>query len=647
MDALFGPDGALAAAFDKYEHRPGQARMAERVLATLADDGVALIEAPTGTGKTIAYLIPAVLSGRHVVVSTGTKALQEQIVAKDIPLAARALGRAIDAVVIKGRRNYLCRRRFAEFEREPTFAARADIKRFTAIQKWAERTPTGDRAEIADLPDDSALWRDICAAPETCLGGRCPTNRACFIGRVRARAAKADLVVVNHHLLFADLAVRMASGGEGQALPEYDAVICDEAHQIEDAAVSFFGKTTSSWAFDDWERNLDRALGAAKVPAGALEKLLIDLHGARDTLFTACRAMRLDNDRLRPENFPPEAEEALMALRETADALAAKLETLGRGPGKAPEAVAEFPLLARRIAELARTADEVCAADDRNFVYWREQRQRTLVLHKDPIDLAGPMQDSLFAYTTAVVFTSATLSTQGDFRYIKSRLGITFDTVEEILPTCFDYARQGLLYLPGHLPDPRDDDFLATLIEQIASLVRTAGGRSLCLFTSIRNMEAVYHALKDRLPFPCMLQGQAPKHLLLERKRREPETVLFATASFWEGVDVPGEALRCVVIDKLPFASPSDPLVAARMEKIEADGGEPFNEYQLPAAIIMLKQGLGRLIRTSDDRGVLALLDSRLRLKSYGKRIIRSLPPFAQTSELGDVLKYWENRRSE
>lgn len=637
LAAIFGPRGLLSTVFDKYEHRPGQGRMAALVERALREDHLALIEAPTGTGKTIAYLIPVLQTKRRVVISTGTKALQEQIIRKDIPLAERVLGREIRAVIMKGRRNYLCRYRLALFLQQPVFDTRQESSLFRVIERWSATTETGDRAEIDELPDDCAVWRDICSTPESCAGQRCSHNATCFITKLRQRAAAAEAVVTNHHLLFADLAVRMNSGGEGQVLPDYSAVICDEAHQLEDTATSYFGLSTSSYRFDEWERDLTRTLTGLHLADAEIPPLLGSLRQSRDRLFEFYRHGREDRSRLTADSCTREIADCLVALRETADRLAARLSTLAAGKN-----ILDLEALARRIKELAIATDEICIADDPAFVYWREARPRSVILHKDPIELGPAMQDSLFAYTTAVVFTSATLTTQGSFKYIKNRLGIAFDTIEESLPTCFDYPRQGLLYLPTDLPEPNEPAFIEAAIARIEQLVRAAGGRSFCLFTSIRNMEAAYQALRPRLPYPCMLQGEAPKHVLLERKRREPTSVLFATASFWEGVDIAGDALGCVIIDKLPFASPGEPIVAARIEKLTQDGGQAFLDYQLPAAIIMLKQGLGRLIRASDDRGILAILDSRLQRKGYGKQILGSLPSFAKTSKMDDVLRFWQ-----
>lgn len=632
---IFEPHGLLAGVMPKFEHRPGQGMMAELVEQALVDTQVALIEAPTGTGKTIAYLLPAILAERRVVVSTGTKALQEQIVNKDIPLVEKVLGKTIKAEVIKGRRNYLCQAKFHLFRQQPTFELKEEITLLDDILKWAETTKTGDRAELTALPDEATIWNDLCSTSESCLGARCSFYGNCFITRLRARAAKADLIVVNHHLLFADLSVKTESGGEARVLPDFDSVICDEAHQVEATATSYFGKTTSFFRFHQWERDLGHFLGAAKVTDQPLLRQIKDLLTIGEPIFDHYRLMTSDELRLHASDMTAPVEQGLRELTEQAKKISATLEILAKKQER-PELTA----FARRLLELASVTDEICAADEIAFVYWREPRPRGVILHKDPIELADAMRDTLFAQTRTTVFTSATLTAAGGFAYIKSRLGIGFETLESSLPTCFDYQRQGVLYLPKDLPDPRDPQFLGAIIERIEALVRAAGGRSLCLFTSNRNMQGAYEALASRLPFPCHMQGQAPKHHLLDIKRQQPESVLFATASFWEGVDIAGDALQCVIVDKLPFASPSDPLIAARIEKIKSDEGNPFRDFQLPAAIIMLKQGLGRLIRTTEDRGVLALLDHRIHTKNYGRRIVESLPPFPKTSKLDDVQRY-------
>jgi ATP-dependent DNA helicase DinG len=613
--SFFGRDGLLSRALPGYEERRSQARLSEAVEGTLRDGGILLAEAGTGTGKTLAYLLPAVELGRRVVVSTGTKNLQEQLVTKDIPLLARALGRDLSVAVMKGRGNYLCLLRFRSFGQAGSFRRLDELPVFRAVEAWSEGTETGDRGEVADLPDGVEFWREISAASENCIGQACPDFDPCWITRMRQRALEADIVVVNHHLLCADLAVK--DGSYGEVIPSYDTVVLDEAHLLEDVATQYFGVTASSHKIEDLCRDVERELAAAKLDARDVRAEVDTLRHRADRFFKLLSMGR--GRRLAPGWMTSR-------IAEESGALLTRLEGVKTAILALPARPETLTGLAGRAQGLRDEMGFVLSAESDSHVYFVETRGRGVFLKATPIDVSPMLKELLFDRVRSAVLTSATLAVDGGFDYLKARLGIE-STEELLLPSPFDYAGQAVLYVPRGMPDPRAPAFVERAASEIAALLVASRGRAFVLFTSYANMNAVAERLAGEIPYPILIQGEAPKHVLLETFRATPGAVLLATFSFWQGVDVVGDQLSCVIIDKLPFASPGDPVVAARIDQLRNRGGNPFAEYQVPVAILTLKQGLGRLIRSASDRGILAVLDSRLLEKAYGRRFLESLPP--------------------
>jgi ATP-dependent DNA helicase DinG len=650
VSQTFSGQGPLARVLPGFEPREGQRAMAGAVAGTMAAGGVLLAEAGTGTGKTLAYLVPAILSRRRVLISTGTKNLQEQIYFKDIPALREALGVPFTATYMKGRGNYLCLHRFETFAGTGSDAERIFLP---VIREWAAATETGDRAEVEDLPEDLPFWTEISATTEQCLGADCPRYDECFVTRMRRRAAQSDLVIVNHQLLCADAAVRQSSDGE--VIPECQDAIIDEAHQLEDVATQYFGLSVSTYRLDELVRDTERLLGAR---AGRERQ---QAAGLREDARRVQDRARSFFGALQQTGSPPGAEGGAGAggwwrprgpdarVRITADSITQALEP-GRSLGLALEQLeAALALLkdappdALGLAGRARTIrDELLMllrADDPDYVFYLETRGRGVFLRASPIDVSAIVRELLLDRMHTVVLTSATLAVEGAFDYVRSRLGI--GTAGELrLPSEFEYARQAILYLPRRMPHPRQTHFAQAAAREVVQILRRTQGRAFVLFTSYANLRAVHEIAAQALDFPLFVQGTAPRSILLRDFRTTPHAVLLATSSFWQGVDVAGEALSCVVIDKLPFASPGDPVTAARIEAIAARGGAPFDEYQIPLAILTLQQGLGRLIRHRRDRGVLAILDPRLRSMGYGRRFLAALPPAPVTAELDDITRF-------
>jgi ATP-dependent DNA helicase DinG len=658
---VFADAGSLAQALPSFESRPAQREMAEAVAGTLQNGGVLLVEAGTGTGKTLAYLAPAILSGQRVLISTGTKNLQEQIYFKDLPILREALGVPFSATYMKGRGNYLCLHRFESFRETVNggtlqlFGESAAQLFLPVIEEWSKQTETGDRAEIAGLPEDFPFWGEIAATSENCTGAECPRYTECFVTRMRSRAADSNLVIVNHHLLCADAAVRQSAYGE--VIPECSSAIIDEAHQLEDVATQYFGISVSSYRFDELARDGERliATGVAGEKAPDLRDALERVRDHAHDFFSnighnvPVRAAQATDNRVRmtSKTFEPFYEDAALVIG-ALDVLASTAALI-RTPPPDPERPIEATKtdligLASRAGELRDELRFILRANEREYVYFMETRGRGVFLRAAPIDVSNILRDVLFDRMKATVLTSATLTVDGTFDYIRSRLGLEKSGATRFikLPSEFDYRRQAILYLPRRMPDPRSTDFMTAAGREIISILEASRGRAFVLFTSYAAMRAIQAIAEIELSYPVFVQGTAPRSQLLEQFRKTPNAVLLATSSFWQGVDVMGEALSCVIIDKLPFASPGDPITAARIEAIADRGGQPFSEYQVPLAILTLLQGLGRLIRHRDDRGVLAVLDPRLQTMGYGRRFLASLPPAAVTRELGDIRRFFD-----
>jgi ATP-dependent DNA helicase DinG len=647
MLEVFGPDGLIARAHPEYEYRPGQIEMARAVMRAFEEKRHLIVEAGTGTGKTLAYLVPAVaaaLGGNgRVIVSTGTKNLQEQLMEKDIPFLQNILPKPFSATYMKGRNNYVCLNRLARAQSMPVLDGLDEVDYFDEVSHWSRESETGDRAELANLPESLSFWRHIDARSESCLGQKCPDFDPCFITRMRNRAQEADIVVVNHHLFFADLSLR--GSNYGSVLPEYTAVILDEAHLVEEVASEYFGAQVSNYQIDD----LVRDLGMLTIEDAEIDKELTHsvarLSRFSENFWMGFRDGRGEDGRypIIPGTFArknSDGELEATPLGELYVVLEGAITRTETTLDALKEKPPEVESLIRRLREIRFELEFIVTGTDKKFVYWLERRNRGVFLRASPIDVAGLLQDKLFEEVPTVVLTSATLSSGGNFAFIRDRLGL--DTADDLIAeSSFDYESQAILYLPARMPDPRDREWASAAAAEVTRILNATEGRAFVLSTSLAGMQALYDNVWAEIDYPCLVQGSASKGQLLKRFRETPNAVLFATSSFWQGVDVRGEQLSCVIIDKLPFAVPTDPIVAARQRYIEDNGGSSFYQYSVPQAIIALKQGLGRLIRSTTDRGVLAILDPRLRTKGYGRTFLQSLPPCRVTSRLSDLATFF------
>lgn len=642
--------------------------MARTVADAFEQGGVVLAEAGTGTGKTLAYLVPAVLSGGRVLISTGTKNLQEQIYFKDIPALRDALGINFTATYMKGRANYLCLHRLEQLVDGQSLSMGTESIFLPMIQEWSAKTETGDRAELEDLPEDLAFWNSLSATAETCLGTECTRYDECFITRMRQRAAESDVVVVNHHLLCADASVRQNAYGE--VIPSCAHAIIDEAHQLEDVATQYFGYGVSTYRVEELARDIERAVERAGTVSGmrqgelarAIERLrdrgrafFADLELAHREVRRGAANSREERVRVTTASLA-ESHDTAANLIGALDLIESTLALMGIKGGdtedensveaaeraEAVPTAEDFEALAGRAAALRDELRFLLRANDSDFVFFVEFRGRGVFFRASPIDVSKIVQEVLLDRMRTTVLTSATLAVDGRFDYIRERLGIG-RAYEVRLPSEFDFSRQALLYLPARMPDPRSPEFAMAAGREVVEILRRSKGRAFVLFTSYAMLREVQAIAEMALDYPLFVQGTAPRSQLLRQFRETPHSVLLATSSFWQGVDVVGDQLSCVIIDKLPFASPADPVTGARIESIRARGGEPFEEYQVPLAILTLQQGLGRLIRHRRDRGVLAVLDPRLRTKAYGRRFVASLPPAPTVHDLSRIEAFFSD----
>jgi ATP-dependent DNA helicase DinG len=663
---FFAPGGVLSKTHPAYEFRRGQLQMAQAVEEALDEKRNLIVEAGTGTGKTLAYLLPVIRSGKRVIISTGTKNLQEQLFFKDVPALEQALfpegDRKLSVCYMKGRNNYLCRKKLIDLTNQPVLSGLEEIEHYRAIAAWEKTTQTGDRAELAELPEASALWPKLDARADICLGQKCKEYDRCFITEMRRRAAESDIIIVNHHLFFADLSVKLEADGAPDAgvLPDCGAVIFDEAHELEEIAGNYFGISVSNLRIEELVRDVEHLLQREKLYTTQLSGAIQSVRERLQLFFSLLPAREGRFAFESRREFLEENGEEFLALNQSLYRLGAELEQL-------PQKPEEVFSLARRAQELQVQLRFVMENEDPNTVFWIERRglrgapgrtrrksssfgeeentggRMNVFLQATPIEVAQILRECLWSKLETAVLTSATLAVGGAFEYIRGRLGLDHAR-ESVIPSHFDYENQAILYVPPDLPDPRTPEFAGEAADVIRRLLEITRGRTFVLFTSYAQMNEIYERLLGLLEFPMLKQGDAPKSALLEEFRLTPSAVLFATSSFWQGVDVQGDQLSCVIIDRLPFAVPSDPVVAARVKAIDASGGNAFFEYQVPSAVITLKQGFGRLIRSLHDRGLLALLDNRILKKQYGRVFVESLPSYKRTTDLSKVVEFFGAR---
>jgi len=634
LEEVFEPGGVLTQKLPRFENRPSQLQMARAVLSAIRERYPLCIEAGTGTGKTLAYLIPVAFSQKRVIISTATKNLQEQLFQKDIPFVRKHLFPDLRATYMKGRQNYICLKRLEQQGRQKSIVASGSLDPHRSLMKWVRKTNTGDRAELEWLSDRDPLWDSLDARSERCVGQKCERFEECYVTRMRQKAFESDVVVLNHALLFSSLALE--TDEIGSVLPDFPVLILDEAHEVEDVASEYFGSRLSSYQIQDFCLELERAFPAN----GDVSKLANRLARTSDDFFLS---------------FPgQEGKYSLNFFRDVSGSSTDLRFDLGQKSTRFKEGLlgvyhrleleesrsGETGTLVRRLERYLAGLEEIFDTDDPGNVYWFDRSRRGTSIHVNPINVAPVLRKAVFSKTDSTILTSATLTTEGNFTYLRKRLGVP-EPEELIVPGEFDYAKQALLYVPRALPDPRAPERFPRLLEEVSTILLATQGSAFVLCTSYQQMTQLYETLGETLQFPVMCQGGKPKSQLLEDFRGTPNAVLFATSSFWQGVDVQGDALKAVIIDKLPFQVPTEPVVAARLNQLQREKKNPFMEYSVPAAIISLRQGLGRLIRSREDRGILAILDSRLWTRAYGKQFFRSLPNCPITDNIEDLRNFF------
>lgn len=651
VENIFSENGLLSNALSEYEKRPGQLMMARAIGQVLESAGnsqsvhddftmrkaqMLAVEAETGIGKTLAYLVPACLSGLKVIVSTGTLNLQEQILHKEIPFIRKHIMPELKAICVKGRRNYACLFRAKQFLSTPQMQLYETGQEQELLLNWLEQTKTGDRAELNWLPDDSLLWHQLSSSSDKCLGLRCPDNASCFISTLRKKAGASQVIIVNHHLFFSDLALRRF--GHAEILPRYQAVIFDEAHHIENISTRYFGTTFSHFQLLDLVKDIETLARENLIKENALKTIQI-----AQTLATQANIFANIFPKQKGRYPLPEIIEECKEWNKELAELTAAITGLERHLHSPALDNEMWDTPKRRCTDLLEGLQIITTDIDSSSIYWCERRERTITLSASPIEVSPDLQEHLYSKVQSIIFTSATLKTGDTFSYMFNRLGLNQDTETLSLASPFDYEGRTKVYIPHKdFPEPNSPLFLINIQEQTLEILNASRGRALLLFTSFSGMRHMHEFLYKHLTYPILMQGDMPKNTLLESFHANTKSVLLAVASFWEGVNVPGESLSCVIIDKLPFEVPSDPVIMARINKIKDERGNPFFDFQVPRAILSLRQGLGRLMRSSADSGLLAVMDVRLYTKGYGKSFLKSMPKSPVIRSLKEVHTFFD-----